>query len=179
MPVACCGGRISPDGATIHPCPRFTDSRQRARPRPEGSHTTPASLVPPRELALEARLDREGPVAPELLTELGKQTTMACPECHGPMWEIGDEAVRRFRCYLGHAVTAHELISASAAEVESALWSAVRALNDRAATLETLAAAAERAGNRDSAEAYGKRAGETRDHAELVRRFMLELARPV
>jgi two-component system chemotaxis response regulator CheB len=92
------------------------------------------------------------------------------------MWQVGDEAARRFRCYLGHAVTARELLHASTAEVESALWSAVRALNDRAITLETLATDAARFGNHQSAEGYSSRAREARDQAELARRFMLDLS---
>jgi two-component system chemotaxis response regulator CheB len=135
-----------------------------------------SAVTAPRDLALEARIDREAPASPEMMGELGTQTAMSCPECHGPMWQVGDEAVRRFRCYLGHAVTARELLHASAAEVESALWSAVRALNDRATTLETLATDAARVGNHQSAETYASRARETRQQAELARRFMLDLS---
>jgi two-component system chemotaxis response regulator CheB len=140
-----------------------------------GEHTT--AVLPPRDLALEAQIDREGPVSPEMMRALGPQTPVACPECHGPMWQVGDEAVRRFRCYLGHGVTARELLRSSASEVESALWSAVRALNDRAITLETLAADSKTTGNHQSAEAYASRARETREQAELARRFMLDLSR--
>lgn len=135
-----------------------------------------AATAPP-GLTLEARIDRDDPVSPELMAELGPQTALACPECHGPMWQIGNEAVRRFRCYLGHAMTARELLHSSTAEVESALWSAVRALNDRAITLETLATDAERLGNPQSAGSYARRARETREQAELARRFMLDLSR--
>jgi hypothetical protein len=69
--------------------------------------------------------------------------------------------------------TARDLLTASSVDVESALWSAVRALNDRATTLETLAA--RRIGNGQSAETYAVRARETRHQADLARRFMLDL----
>ncbi len=65
----------------------------------------------------------------------------------------------------------------SSAEVETALWSAVRALSDRAATLETLASDAARVGSSQTAEAYRSRAREARHQAELARRFMLDLGR--
>lgn len=95
------------------------------------------------------------------------------------MWQIGDEHHhRRCRCYIGHVNTAHEGFATSAAEVEQALWSAVRALNERATTLETLAASAARIGNGQSASTYVSRARETRAQVELARQFMLELARP-
>jgi two-component system chemotaxis response regulator CheB len=73
--------------------------------------------------------------------------------------------------------SASDLLDASALEVESALWSAVRALNDRASTLETLATDATRIGNGQSSESYATRARETREQAELARRFMIDLGR--
>lgn len=132
----------------------------------------------PKELALESELDRASEATPDMLSMLGSQTVLACPECHGPLWKIGDEELRRFRCYLGHVSTATELLRASAVEVESALWSAVRALNDRATTLETLAADATKIGNGQSAQAYAIRARDARKQAEVARQFILDLGRP-
>lgn len=57
----------------------------------------------PQGVALEAEIDRNDVASPGTLGALGPQTTLACPECRGPLWEIGDEEVRRYRCYLGHA----------------------------------------------------------------------------
>ncbi|HSR96077.1 MAG TPA: chemotaxis protein CheB [Kofleriaceae bacterium] len=128
-------------------------------------------------LALEAAIDRDGPVLRERLDAIGTQTTMPCPECHGPLWQVGTETDRRYRCYLGHVATAGDLLGRSANEVESALWSAVRALNDRATTLETLASDSRRIGNGLSAEAYASRAREARQQADVARTFMLDLSR--
>lgn len=133
--------------------------------------------VAPGELSLEAEIDREGQTSADRLGKLGPQTTLTCPGCHGPLWEVGDEALRRYRCYLGHVTTASELLTASATEVEAAMWSAVRALNDRATTLETLAADARRIGDGHSAEGFVLRAREARKHADVARRFMLDLGR--
>jgi two-component system, chemotaxis family, protein-glutamate methylesterase/glutaminase len=131
----------------------------------------------PTQVALESEIDRAGAVSPDTLGMLGSQTTLACPECHGPLWKVGDEQLRRFRCYLGHVSTATGLLRASAVEVESALWSAVRALNDRATTLETLSADSARIGDGQSAQAYAIRGREAREQAEVARQFMLDLGR--
>jgi two-component system chemotaxis response regulator CheB len=136
-----------------------------------------ALASPPRHVALEAELDRQLQVPPEALAALGPQTALACPECHGPMWQLGDEGTRRFRCYLGHVSTARELLTASSQAVETALWSAVRALSDRAITLETLAADADRQGSSQTAESYASRAREARQQVELARQFMADLGR--
>jgi two-component system chemotaxis response regulator CheB len=142
-----------------------------------GHAVGPATL--PQALMLEAEIDREGIVSPATIAQLGPQTTLSCPECHGPMWEVQDPKVRRYRCYLGHAHTARELLATSAQEVETALWSAIRALNDRAVTLETLASDAQRIGSEQNAAAYAQRARAARAQAELARTFMVELGRQV
>jgi two-component system chemotaxis response regulator CheB len=141
--------------------------------QPVGTPSLPAALT------IEAAIDLAGIVSPQKMAELGPQTTLSCPECHGPMWQISDPQVRRYRCYLGHATTARELLATSAAEVESALWSAIRALNDRAVTLETLAEDARRGANEQNAETYAQRARGAREQAELARSFMIELGRQV
>ena len=139
----------------------------------------PLAVAPvPPNVAFEAEIDRRSVVTPAEMTAMWTQTALSCPDCHGPMWQLGDEHARRFRCYLGHATTARELLDTSAAEVEAALWSAVRALNDRAMTLEALAADAERGGSGQSAETYALRARETRAQVEVARQFMLDLSRP-
>jgi two-component system chemotaxis response regulator CheB len=139
--------------------------------------TPAAALHAPADIVLEASIDRDGVVSPERMQQLGPQTPISCPTCHGPMWRAGNEDARRFRCYLGHATTARELLDLNTAEVESALWSAVRALNDRAITLETLASDARRLDRELTAVSYEDRARETRRQAELARAFMLDLGR--
>jgi two-component system chemotaxis response regulator CheB len=137
-------------------------------------------VAAPRAVELEAELDRRGSESaePDVMSALGPQTIVSCPECHGPMWQVGDQALRRFRCYLGHVTTARELVSASASEVESALWSAMRALHDQAVTLESLAADATHLGNGQSADSFASRARHVQRHLELLRKFMMDLSRP-
>jgi len=137
----------------------------------------PVSPIPvPAPLVVEAEIDRRTEVTPADMNAAWTQTALACPECHGPLWQLGDAALRRYRCYLGHAVTARELLAASEVEVGAALWSAVRALGDRAATLETLAEDAERRSG-EAAQVYAAHAREAREHADLVRRFVLDMQR--
>jgi two-component system chemotaxis response regulator CheB len=131
-----------------------------------------------RALAIEAEIDRVGPVDPATLNGLGTQTPVACPDCKGPTWLVGDENARRYRCYLGHVTSARQLLIQESLEVEAALWSAVRALSERAITLETLATDADRTGRGSAAELYAQRAKETRGHADLARKFLLDVVKP-
>jgi two-component system chemotaxis response regulator CheB len=136
-----------------------------------------ASAAPP-GLATEAEADRVGVVTPSTLHSLGPQTAISCPRCKGPTWLLGDEHGRRYRCYQGHVSTAHDLLLESGLEVETALWSAVRALTDRAMTLETLSADAEKLGRVQIAELYSERAREVRKQAELARQFLIDVVKP-
>jgi two-component system chemotaxis response regulator CheB len=130
-----------------------------------GHAVVPGSLS--QTLLLEAEIDREGIVRPDKVAQLGPQTTLVCPECHGPMWDVQDPKVRRYRCYLGHAHTARELLGTNAEQVETALWSAIRALNDRAVTLETMAMDAQRAERVGLRATRARRPGAGRARAQL------------
>lgn len=145
-----------------------------------GEAVQPAGAVP-RSLALEAAFDRAEAVTPTEMDQLGALTTLVCPECSGPLWQLQDEGFRRYRCYLGHVATARELVVTSGEQAESALWSAVRALDGQAAVLEALAAEAQRIGGAAHTGTYDARAREVRAQAQVARRFLLDLtsaARP-
>lgn len=139
--------------------------------------TPVATVPPPPDIVIEAEYDRMDAVTPAMMQALGPQSSVMCPECSGPLWQLGNEGARRYRCYNGHVTSARRLLEDSSAHVDAALWSAVRALNDRATTLETLATDSRRIGSLQSAEEYAVRAREAREQVELARRFMLDLAR--
>lgn len=131
----------------------------------------------PDKLRLEAELDAGGPVEPELLAKLGSQTPVSCPDCGGPTWQIHDEHPPRLRCYLGHANTALDVLKAGSEQVETALWTAIRALSDRAVIFDMLAADAKAMGQDHAADAYAGRAAEARRNSEVARAFMLDTTR--
>ena len=76
----------------------------------------------------------------ESLQAIGTPSSLACPECGGGLWEINQHNPSRYRCHTGHAYTVHSLEYAMKEKVEASLWSAVRALQERAALLRRLSA---------------------------------------
>jgi two-component system chemotaxis response regulator CheB len=70
------------------------------------------------------------------------------------LWQIEDGPILRFRCRVGHAWAADNLLQQQGEGVEEALWMALRALEDRAALSLKLAERAEHGGRRLSAMRY-------------------------
>jgi two-component system, chemotaxis family, protein-glutamate methylesterase/glutaminase len=70
----------------------------------------------------------------------GPPTAFSCPECNGPLWEIDEGQVVRYRCRVGHAFSEDSLIIEQGSAVEAALWSALEALEERAEFLARVAA---------------------------------------
>lgn len=74
------------------------------------------------------------------LRAIAAPSPLTCPECHGGLWQIRDAKPMRFRCHTGHAFTARSLELAVGEATDSALWNALRALQERAEVFEQMAA---------------------------------------
>lgn len=70
---------------------------------------------------------------------LGQPSTFTCPDCGGTLWEIKEGKMLRFRCHVGHAFGAETLRALQSEEVEEALWSAMRALREKAMLSQQMA----------------------------------------
>jgi two-component system chemotaxis response regulator CheB len=109
-------------------------------------------------------IDREGPP--------GEPSAFGCPTCGGVLWELDDPELLRFRCRVGHAFTADGAVEAQGEEVEAALWTALRALQERAQLSERLAARVGSAGASQSRARFEAFAREAREHADVIRRLL-------
>jgi two-component system, chemotaxis family, protein-glutamate methylesterase/glutaminase len=111
-----------------------------------------------------AVIERDGPP--------GEPSGYGCPACGGVLWELDDEDLLRFRCRVGHVYSAEGAVQAQGESVEAALWTALRALQERAQLTERLA---ERLGsasvNRSRAQ-FEASAREAREQAGVIRRVL-------
>jgi two-component system chemotaxis response regulator CheB len=55
-----------------------------------------------------------------------------CPSCGGALFSLGNSAVPRLRCRIGHAWSPESLLDEQAVATEGALWLALRALEEKA-----------------------------------------------
>jgi two-component system, chemotaxis family, protein-glutamate methylesterase/glutaminase len=91
----------------------------------------------------DARMELENRIAmtPRFSTnfdtqELGPASGYTCPDCNGSLVSIGEG---HFRCRVGHAWTPDSLLTARDNEVETALWVALRSLQEKAKLARQLA----------------------------------------
>jgi two-component system chemotaxis response regulator CheB len=110
-------------------------------------------------------LERDGPP--------GESSVYSCPACGGVLWELEDPDLLRFRCRVGHAYTADGVVDGQTETVEAALWTALRALQERSQLSERLAARLGERGADRSRERFAAIAEEARDQAEVIRRLLV------
>jgi two-component system chemotaxis response regulator CheB len=67
------------------------------------------------------------------LEKVGRPSSFTCPECQGPLWELKDADLIRYRCQVGHAYSADSMVTAQQDVVERALWVALGAIESRVA----------------------------------------------
>ena len=103
---------------------------------------------------------------------LGQPSGFTCPECHGALWELDDEGFPRYRCRVGHGYSVETLLSNQSSGVEAALWTAYRALEERAALCRRLADRAESRRARLTADRFGTESVDLARQAGVLRAFL-------
>jgi two-component system chemotaxis response regulator CheB len=97
-----------------------------------------APTAPRKDLAIEVDFAEKNERDIRDMDALGKPSAFTCPSCHGSLWSMDDGELLRFRCHVGHAFSAESLLDAQSEAVEDALYSAVRALEEKAAASRSL-----------------------------------------
>jgi two-component system chemotaxis response regulator CheB len=102
--------------------------------------------------------------------------TTICPECGGVLSEHTEAGTVQWRCRVGHRYSPETLVDVQASDVEAALWTAVRALEDRRRLLERMAGQLESRGQARAARRFRRRAREADDQAQVVRAALAHAA---
>jgi len=105
---------------------------------------------------------------------VGKPSGYACPECRGVLWEVNEGKLIRFRCRTGHAFSVNSLIAEQADALEVALWSALRALEEKAALTQRMTEQAIARNQPLSAKRFREQAQDSFERATLVRDLLLQ-----
>jgi two-component system chemotaxis response regulator CheB len=97
------------------------------------------------------------------------ESVYTCPDCGGVLWQSEEDRVLAFRCYLGHRYGADRLLSEKSEVVEDALWSATRALVERATLNRQLARQLRERGLEQRADNLEEQAARDEAHIRLLR----------
>jgi two-component system chemotaxis response regulator CheB len=103
----------------------------------------------------------------------GQPAGYSCPDCSGALWRIQEAGLMRFRCRVGHAWSAESLLAQQTEELESALWMALRSLEEKAALSRDLGRRAEEDDRALSASRFTSLADEASRDARLIRDLLL------
>jgi len=107
----------------------------------------------------------------------GRPSVFSCPECHGTLWEVDEGNLLRFRCRVGHVYSPDSMIAAQTDEVDRALWTALRTLEERAALAHRLAERGRRRNQHWIDKAFTARAHETEAEASQIRTLLVTRSR--
>ena len=103
----------------------------------------------------------------------GTPSGFACPDCAGVLWEIHDGAMVRYRCRVGHAWSPTSLLAEQSKSLEVALWTAFRALEERAALAIRTAERSRSKGREGAALRFEAQAREAKERSALIRKVLV------
>jgi two-component system, chemotaxis family, protein-glutamate methylesterase/glutaminase len=102
----------------------------------------------------------------------GELSAFTCPDCAGPLFEIRDGNLLRFRCRVGHAYSADGLLDEKSEALENALYVALNTLEENATMADRMAARSRGHGHVHAAARFDERAQEARRQAAVIRRVL-------
>lgn len=123
----------------------------------------------PDEVRLEVEMAKGGHDNMDRMDRIGRRSVLACPDCHGVMWEIDEDGLTRYRCHVGHTYTADLMELAVDANLHRALASAVRALEEKVVLARRLQDQATQHGHRLVQGTWAERAREYENELAVVR----------
>jgi len=126
----------------------------------------------PKDMEFEARIAGLDPSVIDSGEHPGELSGFTCPECTGPLFEIQDGQLVRYRCRVGHAYTADGVLDGKEEALEDALYAALNTLEESADMAEKLAARSRRGGHGHAVERFETRAREARKQAQTIRRVL-------
>ncbi|QRM29244.1 chemotaxis protein CheB [Microvirga sp. VF16] len=138
----------------------------------------PSVPVPP-EIRLEVDIAAGERVDSEIIGQFAEPVALTCPNCSGVLSKVRGGKPLRFRCQVGHALTAAVVAKEQESAVDEALRVALRIIEERAELVSRMAEDGRRSGRKAVAEMYEERAIEYRRYADTLRQAVLQSMTPL
>jgi two-component system, chemotaxis family, protein-glutamate methylesterase/glutaminase len=126
------------------------------------------------EMELESKIAGLDPTVIDSEGQVGELSAFSCPECAGPLYEIHDGELLRFRCRVGHAYTTESVLEEKSEVLENVLYMALNTLEESAAMVERLATRSHENGHNHAAARFEERAREAKRRASVIRHILTE-----
>ena len=127
----------------------------------------------PEEMEFESKIAGLDPTVVDGGEHVGELSGFTCPECTGPLYEIHEGSLVRFRCRIGHAYSAEAVLDEKSDTLEGALYAALNNLEESAQMAERLAARARQHGRANATSRFESRAQEARQQARTIRAVLV------
>jgi two-component system chemotaxis response regulator CheB len=140
------------------------------------------------ENTIDAEERLEAVIAEDFVEQAGDERTeettlFTCPDCGGVLWQGADGPELRFRCHVGHAFAPEVLLSQKSDELETALWSSLRLLKEKATLTLQLANRTRSSGNGKVASQAADRIAEQAEldqrHARVIQELLEAMPSPM
>lgn len=125
----------------------------------------------PERLVREHRAGLQDENAMDALRGIASPSSLVCPDCKGTLWEVTGSQPPRYRCHTGHAFSLQSLAAVQAQATEDALWSAVRALQEKELLLRRIASLHRSNGDPAAAHDAEREAERIHEQARVLRRM--------
>jgi two-component system chemotaxis response regulator CheB len=119
------------------------------------------------EIAAGERIDSDG------VRHFADPAPLTCPSCGGVMSKLRNGKLLRFRCQVGHAMSAEVLAKEQENAVDEALRVALRVIEERAELVSRMADDSRRSERMAVAQMYDQRVAEYRNYADVLRRALI------
>jgi two-component system, chemotaxis family, protein-glutamate methylesterase/glutaminase len=106
--------------------------------------------------------------------EYGTPSVFSCPDCRGVLWEIQDGNFVRFRCRTGHGYLPEVLSEEQSEVVESTLWAALTALEEKSSLSMRLAKKFTGFGDVIAADRFRSKSQDALEKAKILRQILME-----
>ena len=131
-------------------------------------------VTPPEVVTLESKLSERAATSIEKVSQLGKKTIYACPDCGGGLWQI-DQPSMHFRCHIGHSYTEKDLLYKQSESIEHTLWVSVRMMEERRLLLLRNAKNYNEKGLQKLSQEYSERAGQMQTHILKLKELLFKI----
>jgi two-component system, chemotaxis family, protein-glutamate methylesterase/glutaminase len=132
------------------------------------------AAAPNQALQIETRIALEGNALREGIMELGPISPNTCPECHGVLVKIKQGSIVRYRCHTGHSFSLQTLLADVNTEIETTLWAALRAAEERILLLQEIEELARASADEATAQQCAEQARGTAHHVDRIREAVLD-----